>query len=66
MNAAREKLTQASHKLAEAMYKAQQTPPADGATGAGPQAGAPNGAAQQEKKDEGVIDAEYVDVEDKR
>jgi molecular chaperone DnaK len=65
MNSAREKLTQASHKLAEAMYKAQQTP-ADGATGAGPQAGAPNGAAQQEKKDEGVIDAEYVDVEDKR
>jgi molecular chaperone DnaK len=64
MNAAREKLTAASHKLAEAMYKAQQTPPADGA---GPQAGAPpNGAGQQEKKDEGVIDAEYVDVEDKR
>src|ERR1041385_1078248 len=67
MNAAREKLTQASHKLAEAMYKAQQTPPTDGAAGAGPQAGAQsNGAGQQEKKDEGVIDAEYVDVEDKR
>ncbi|HEV8494164.1 MAG TPA: molecular chaperone DnaK, partial [Candidatus Angelobacter sp.] len=66
MNAAREKLTQASHKLAEAMYKAQQAaPPADGSA-AGPQAGAPNGAGQQEKKDEGVIDAEYVDVEDKR
>ncbi|MGB8131242.1 MAG: molecular chaperone DnaK [Candidatus Angelobacter sp.] len=67
MNAAREKLTAASHKLAEAMYKTQQTPPTDGAAGAGPQAGASNGAAgQQEKKDEGVIDAEYVDVEDKR
>jgi molecular chaperone DnaK len=67
MNAAREKLTTASHKLAEAMYKAQQTPPTDGATGAGPQSGAQsNGASQQEKKDEGVIDAEYVDVEDKR
>jgi molecular chaperone DnaK len=68
MNSAREKLTQASHKLAEAMYKAQQTPPTDGASaGAGPQAGAQsNGAGQQEKKDEGVIDAEYVDVEDKR
>ncbi|HWG39771.1 MAG TPA: molecular chaperone DnaK [Candidatus Acidoferrales bacterium] len=66
MNAAREKLTAASHKLAEAMYKAQQAPPADGSA-AGPQAGAPpNGAGQQEKKDEGVIDAEYVDVEDKR
>jgi len=67
MNAAREKLTAASHKLAEAMYKAQQTPPTDGASGAGPQAGAQsNGVGQQEKKDEGVIDAEYVDVEDKR
>jgi molecular chaperone DnaK len=67
MNSARERLTAASHKLAEAMYKAQQTPPTDGAAGAGPQAGASNGAAgQQEKKDEGVIDAEYVDVEDKR
>jgi molecular chaperone DnaK len=66
MNSAREKLTAASHKLAEAMYKAQQ-PPADGAAGAGPQAGSPpNGAGQQEKKDEGVIDAEYVDVEDKK
>jgi molecular chaperone DnaK len=66
MNAAREKLTQASHKLAEVMYKAQQTPPQD-AAGAGPQAGAPpNGAGQEQKKDEGVIDAEYVDVEDKR
>jgi molecular chaperone DnaK len=66
MNSAREKLTAASHKLAESMYKAQQ-PPADGAAGAGPQAGSPpNGASQQEKKDEGVIDAEYVDVEDKK
>ena len=67
MNSAREKLTQASHKLAEVMYKASQTPP-EGAPGTGPQAGAQhNGAAgQNEKKDEGVIDAEYVDVEDKK
>jgi molecular chaperone DnaK len=65
MNSAREKLTQASHKLAEVMYKAQ-TPPAGGPE-AGPQAGAqPDGGGQKEKKDEGVIDAEYVDVEDKR
>jgi molecular chaperone DnaK len=64
MNTAREKLTQASHKLAEVMYKATQTP--EGAAGAGPQAdgSAQNGAS--EKKDEGVIDAEYVDVEDKK
>ncbi len=66
MNSARERLTQTSHKLAEAMYKSAQPP--EGAPGAGPQAGAAgNGGAQQEKKkDEGVIDAEYVDVEDKK
>ena len=66
MNKARENLTAASHKLAEAMYKASsaQTPPPDG----GPTPGA-NGAASggaEQKKDEGVIDAEYVDVEDKK
>ena len=67
LNAAREKLTQASHKLAEAMYKAAQATPGaagvdtPGANGAGPSAG----AASSEKKDEGVIDAEYVDVEQK-
>jgi molecular chaperone DnaK len=68
MNTAREKLTAASHKLAEAMYK--QASPGAGTPGAG--AGGPepgsNGAASSEepKKDEGVIDAEYVDVEDKK
>jgi molecular chaperone DnaK len=70
MKTALERLTSASHKLAEAMYKsqAQGAPPAEGA---GPQAGAggaTNGAAgagEQKKKDEGVIDAEYVDVEPK-
>jgi molecular chaperone DnaK len=67
MNSAREKLTQASHKLAEAMYKSSQTPP-EGAPGPGPSAGAAgNGASgQQKKKDEGVIDAEYVDVDEKK
>jgi molecular chaperone DnaK len=65
MNSAREKLTEASHKLAEAMYKTAQMPP-EGAAGAGPQAGASNGAGEHQKKDEGVIDAEYVDVEDKK
>ena len=44
------------------MYKAQAAPP----TG-GPDPGA-NGAAggEQNKKDDGVIDAEYVDVEEKK
>jgi molecular chaperone DnaK len=63
LNAAREKLTAASHKLAEAMYKANASSPAgaptDGATAA-------SGTTEEAKKDEGVIDAEYVDVEDKR
>jgi molecular chaperone DnaK len=61
MDKARDTLTQASHKLAEQMYKAAQpqTPPTPGA---GP---APDGDGQA-KKDEGVIDAEYVDVEDKK
>jgi molecular chaperone DnaK len=66
MDSAREKLTAASHKLAEQMYKATQ---ATGAPGAGPsaEAGAASGGnGQGQKKDEGVIDAEYVDVEDKK
>ncbi|MGA8041890.1 MAG: molecular chaperone DnaK [Terracidiphilus sp.] len=64
MKAAHEKLTHASHKLAEVLYKANaaaaaQSAPAD--TGAGTP-----GAGTEQKKDEGVIDAEYVDVEDKK
>ena len=67
MDSAREKLTAASHKLAEQMYKATQATP--GATpGAGPTDGnaAPGSNGAEPKKDEGVIDAEYVDVEDKK
>jgi molecular chaperone DnaK len=67
MDRARETLTQASHKLAEQMYKAAGS---QGGPGAGPGAGAgPSGGTSgdgQAKKDEGVIDAEYVDVEDKK
>src|SRR5512140_1598757 len=59
MNAARERLQAASHKLAEAMYKASasQAQP-QGAPGSGPTEGTGEPAGQ--KKDEGVIDAEYV------
>jgi molecular chaperone DnaK len=67
MDRAREVLTQASHKLAEQMYKAAGS---QGAAGGGPGAGpGPSGSESgngQAKKDEGVIDAEYVDVEDKK
>ena len=64
MTRARDQLQAASHKLAEAMYKASSTqaPPAGGPAPGG------NGEATggEPKKDEGVIDAEYVDVEDKK
>ncbi|MBV8808393.1 MAG: molecular chaperone DnaK [Acidobacteriaceae bacterium] len=63
INAATDKLTQASHKLAEAMYKAQAPGP-NGGPGAGAQPGqeAPAG----EKQKDNVVDAEFVDVEDKK
>jgi molecular chaperone DnaK len=65
MDQARERLTQASHKLAEQMYKAaqaSQAPPSGGPGGGSPH----GGDGEAKKKDEGVIDAEYVDVEDKK
>jgi molecular chaperone DnaK len=69
MERARENLTKASHKLAEAMYKAAGPAPGAEQAGAGPQTPPPgtNGAAgQQGSKNEGVIDAEYVDVDEKK
>ncbi|MEK6398863.1 MAG: molecular chaperone DnaK, partial [Terriglobus sp.] len=57
LKAANEKLTAASHKLAEAMYKAGQAP-TDGAAAAA-------GTTEAPKHEEGVIDAEYVDVDNK-
>ena len=64
MDQARERLTQASHKLAEQMYKAAQPQGAPGA--ARPGAGAAPGGDGEAKKDEGVVDAEYVDIDDKK
>src|SRR5438094_837825 len=67
MDRAREALTQASHKLAEQLYKATQPGPGAGAGPTpGAEAGPQPGGDGQAKKDEGVIDAEYVDVEDKK
>ncbi len=64
LKAAQEKLTTASHKLAEAMYKASSAEAAAAGAGSG---SAPAGEPTAEaKKDEGVIDAEYVDVDDKK
>ena len=61
LEAARERLTTASHKLAEALYKANAastSAPTDGDAAAA-------GTADEPKKDEGVIDAEYVDSDHK-
>ena len=69
LRAANEKLTHASHKLAEAMYKASSAQAQSGPTdaGAGAAGAAPGGATGGEAKKEGeVIDAEYVDVDEKK
>jgi molecular chaperone DnaK len=60
INRAADALTQASHKVAEAMYKSGAQPGAGGGTTA-------NGAGEKagEKTDD-VIDAEYVDADDKK
>src|SRR3984885_8387855 len=59
-----DKLTTASHKLAEAMYRAQSGP--SGPQG-GPQPGAQaDGQAGQEKPKDNVVDAEFVDVDEKK
>jgi molecular chaperone DnaK len=62
LKAAHEKLTQASHKLAEVLYKTT----AASAAGTGNAPNSDSASAGEQKKDEGVIDAEYVDVEDKK
>jgi molecular chaperone DnaK len=58
LNDVKDRLQTASHKLAEAVYKAgAASAPTDGAAAA-------EGTTHEEaKKDEGVIDAEYVDAE---
>jgi molecular chaperone DnaK len=58
INAATDRLTAASHKLAEAMYKAASSQPSDGGQTGG----------DQGKKDgkDNVVDAEFVDVDDKK
>src|SRR5438270_314988 len=65
MDQARERLTQASHKLAEQMYRAAQPQGAQGGV-PGASAGPAPGGDGQAKKDEGGVDAEYVDVDDRK
>jgi molecular chaperone DnaK len=61
INKAVDALTQASHKLAEAMYKASAQGP-----GAGGQAPAGDGKPAEEKPKDNVVDAEFVDVDEKK
>jgi molecular chaperone DnaK len=67
MKSSHEKLTQASHKLAEALYKASSSQTASAPESGGPSDGSAGAAPGGEAKKEGeVIDAEYVDVDDKK
>jgi molecular chaperone DnaK len=68
INQATSKLETASHKLAEAMYKSASQTPGGAAPGAGASADGQPGAGDKPKdgKKDDVVDAEFVDVEDKK
>ena len=68
INKTTEALTQASHKLAEAMYKSAGTGAQEPGTGGpGPSGADGAGAAPgAEKPKDNVVDAEFVDVDDKK
>jgi molecular chaperone DnaK len=63
INAAVDKLTSASHKLAEAMYKASSQP---GGQTPGDDGQGPSQGGDQGKGKDNVVDAEFVDVDDKK
>jgi molecular chaperone DnaK len=68
LNAATDRLTQASHKLAEAMYKASAGQPGaqpGGEPGGNGASGTAGGGQAGGGKDD-VVDAEFVDVDDKK
>jgi molecular chaperone DnaK len=66
LNAAMDRLNQASHKLAEAMYKASAGSQQPGG-GAGPTPGGDGpGPSGGGKEGDNVVDAEFVDVDDKK
>jgi len=65
INQATSKLETASHKLAEAMYKASSQPGGTPPQG-GPGAGGNGAGAGEPKPKDNVVDAEFVDVDDKK
>jgi molecular chaperone DnaK len=66
MDRAREQLTQASHKLAETMYRAAQPQQSTAGPGPGPSGGPTAAEAGSKPSGDDVVDAEYVDVEEKK
>ncbi len=66
MDQARERLTQLSHRVAEQMYRASQPQAAGPAGGPSAGAGAAPGGEGQPRQDQGVVDAEYVDVDERK
>jgi molecular chaperone DnaK len=64
MDRARDQLTQASHKLAEQMYRATQ--PQQGAPGPVPTPGGEPSAQPGSQSSGDVVDAEYVDVDERK
>lgn len=68
INAAYDRLVKSSHKLAEIMYQqASQTGGQGGSTGAsGAAAGGSSGGPGNPGSDDNVIDADFVDVDDKK
>jgi molecular chaperone DnaK len=63
INSAVDRLTTASHKLAEAMYKSTAQQPPTGGDGQQPPPPPPGGDG---KGKDNVVDAEFVDVDDKK
>jgi molecular chaperone DnaK len=66
MDQARERLTQLSHRVAEQMYRASQPQGAGPAGGPSAGTGAATGGESQPRQDQGVVDAEYVDADERK
>ncbi|MGH9713814.1 MAG: molecular chaperone DnaK [Candidatus Acidiferrales bacterium] len=66
LNAAAESLTKASHRIAETMYKAQQSAAGAASAGASGAAGGNTDGSQPSGGQGDVVDAEFVDVDDSK
>ncbi|HUI54410.1 MAG TPA: molecular chaperone DnaK [Bryobacteraceae bacterium] len=66
INSAVDRLTTASHKLAEAMYKTASQQQPGGTPPPGPEGPSSGGDDKDKKGKDNVVDAEFVDVDDKK